>query len=66
VARQVSARFTLLQFVCLAGMWGLKSSKIGVLFPLLIAALAPIRVMAEKLGWFSKQDLAVLDSEDED
>lgn len=46
-------------------MWALKSSSIGVLFPLLIAALAPLRVLVEKLGWFSKHDLAILDAEDD-
>lgn len=62
---QVSTTFTLLQFACLGGMWALKSSKIGVLFPLLIAALAPIRVLIERLGWFKKEDLAILDADDE-
>ncbi|TFJ88653.1 hypothetical protein NSK_000222 [Nannochloropsis salina CCMP1776] len=62
---KVSAAFTGLQFACLGGMWALKSSPIGVLFPLLIAALAPIRVAIEKLGWFDKKDLEILDSEDD-
>lgn len=65
VPYKVSTAFTALQFACLGGMWALKSSSIGVLFPLLIAALAPIRVGIEKMGWFSKKDLEVLDCEDE-
>lgn len=65
VPYKTSAAFTLLQFVCLGGMWALKSSKIGVLFPLLIAALAPIRMGVEKFGWFEKADLDILDSEDD-
>ncbi len=64
-AHQVSAAFTALQFACLGGMWALKSSSIGVLFPLLIAALAPIRMLIEKFGWFSKSDLEILDAEDD-
>jgi NADH:ubiquinone oxidoreductase subunit H len=63
---QVSAAFTVVQLVCLAGMWGLKNSQIGILFPLLIAALAPIRFMIEKFGWFSKEHLDILDAEDEE
>jgi len=65
VPYKVSTAFTALQFACLGGMWALKSSSIGVLFPLLIAALAPIRVGIERLGWFSKKDLEVLDCEDD-
>lgn len=61
----MSTAFTILQFVCLGGMWALKSSKIGVLFPLLIAALAPIRVGIERVGWFKKEDLAILDADED-
>ena len=65
VPYKVSTAFTALQFACLGGMWALKSSSIGVLFPLLIAALAPIRVFIEKVGWFKKADLDILDCEDD-
>ena len=59
-----SVLFTGIQFACLIGMWTLKSTKIGVLFPVLIAALAPIRNMIEKVGLFSKNEMAVLDADD--
>lgn len=62
----MSTAFTIVQLLCLGGMWGLKNSQIGILFPLLIAALAPIRFAIEKLGWFSKDHLDILDAEDED
>jgi hypothetical protein len=61
----VSTLYTCLQLVCLAAMWVLKSSKIGVLFPFLIAGLAPIRVIIEKVGMFSKDELAILDADDD-
>ncbi|MCA9261311.1 MAG: hypothetical protein KDA61_18980, partial [Planctomycetales bacterium] len=35
--------FTLIQLGCLAALWFVKSSRAGILFPLLIAALAPLR-----------------------
>jgi hypothetical protein len=35
-------RFTLIQLLCFVVLWVLKSSKLGILFPLMIAALVPI------------------------
>jgi hypothetical protein len=35
-------KFTLIQLVCFAILWVLKASKLGILFPLMIAALVPI------------------------
>lgn len=38
-------RLTIIQIACLAGMFCIKESKVGVLFPLLIAGLAPIKFL---------------------
>jgi mannitol/fructose-specific phosphotransferase system IIA component (Ntr-type) len=54
-------KFTLLQFVCLAVLWVVKVSVLGLLFPLFIAALVPIRFIAGR--FFAPEHLAALDSE---
>lgn len=41
----------------------MKSSPIGVLFPVLIAVLAPLRLFLVKAGFFSNDDMVLLDSE---
>lgn len=57
-------KFTLIQLGCLLGLWLLKVSRWGILFPLFIAALVPIRLV---LGhWFQKSELQFLDSDEED
>jgi len=56
-------KFTLLQFVCLAVLWIVKASVLGLLFPLFIAALVPIRFIAGR--FFAPEHLAALDSEEE-
>lgn len=40
-----------------------KGSSIGVLFPVLIALLAPLRMLLVKTPLFDDADMAVLDSE---
>lgn len=40
-----------------------KGSSIGVLFPVLIALLAPLRMLLVKTPLFTEGDMAVLDSE---
>lgn len=61
VQRSALYGFTLLQAACLAALWQLKHSKLGIFFPLLILALMPIRnIVAGRL--FSSSDLAVLDA----
>jgi HCO3- transporter family len=55
--------FTAVQLAALAAMVWVKGSPIGVLFPVIIALLAPLRIALEKSGWFTKQEMAVLDSE---
>ena len=56
-------KFTLLQSVCLAVLWIVKVSVLGLLFPLFIALLVPIRFIAGR--FFAPEHLAELDSEEE-
>lgn len=56
-------KFTLLQLACLAVLWIVKASVLGLLFPLFIALLVPVRFLAGRL--FSAEHLAALDSEEE-
>lgn len=54
---------TLLQLVRLAVLWIVKTSVLGLLFPLFIAVLVPIRFIAGR--FFAPEHLAALDSEEE-
>lgn len=56
--------FTLIQVGCLVALWVLKASPAGILFPVLIAMLVPLRLMLGK--FFGKEQLTMLDSEEED
>jgi len=55
--------FTALQFSCLAILWIVKSSSIGILFPIFIALLVPVRMIASM--FFSAEHLAALDADEE-
>ncbi|TWT90122.1 Nitrogen regulatory protein [Pseudobythopirellula maris] len=55
--------FTVLQLGCLVLLWVVKSSPAGILFPLFIALLAPVRMLAGH--WFSEESLEALDAEEE-
>ena len=55
--------FTFIQLLCLVALWVLKSSKLGLLFPVLIAMLVPIRRSLPR--FFSKEHLHALDAEEE-
>jgi hypothetical protein len=55
--------FTSIQLSLLGAMWWLKSTSLGVFFPVLIGALAPVRVALEKFNIFSPAELEVLDGE---
>lgn len=55
--------FTFLQVLCLGILWIVKSSAIGILFPVFIALLVPIRYLAGR--FFSAEHLVALDSEEE-
>jgi hypothetical protein len=63
VSRTVLHTFTLIQVACLILLWTVKSSSVGVLFPLCIALLVPIRRWMDRL--FSQRDLAFLDADEE-
>ncbi len=54
--------FTLLQLVCLAVLWAVKVSALGILFPLFIAVLVPVRLIANR--FFKAEHLEALDSEE--
>jgi mannitol/fructose-specific phosphotransferase system IIA component (Ntr-type) len=56
-------KFTLLQAACLTILWVVKVSVLGLLFPLFIALLIPVRLLAGR--FFSARDLAALDVEEE-
>lgn len=55
--------FTLIQLFCFGALWAIKSSKIGILFPLMIAAMVPIRAVMGR--FFQPEHIALLDAEDE-
>ena len=55
--------YTAIQGFALAALWVLKASALGLLFPLLIAILAPLRTLLSR--FFSKDELAALDSDEE-
>ncbi len=61
VPRSTIHKYTLLQFVCLSVLWIVKASVLGLLFPLVIAVLVPIRLLAGR--FFEKEHLSALDSE---
>lgn len=56
-------KFTLLQLVCLIVLWVVKGSSLGILFPLFIALLVPVRLLAGR--FFADEHLEVLDAEEE-
>ncbi|MDP7204154.1 MAG: HCO3- transporter, partial [Pirellulaceae bacterium] len=55
--------FTLLQVVCLSVLWIVKVSAIAILFPVVIALMIPVRMLAGR--FFTPQELAALDAEEE-
>ena len=63
VPRKVSRNFTLIQLGCLGAMFCVKESAAGVLFPILIAMLAPLRFALEKQGVVKKEYMDVLDED---
>lgn len=63
VPRGVTTIFTAVQLACLGIMFWVKESPVGVLFPVVIAMLAPLRFGLVKAGIISEEDIAVLDAE---
>lgn len=53
-------KFTAIQLACLILLWAIKSSPLGLLFPLFIALMAPLRIFIGK--FFSPPFLEALDS----
>jgi len=62
VPHRVMHLFTLIQAGCLGGLWIVKASTWGILFPLFIALLVPIRFLLGRV--FSSEHLEVLDAEE--
>lgn len=62
VPHKVIHVFTIIQFICFVALWVLKSSPIGILFPLLIAGLVPIRMFASR--YFHSKHIEALISEE--
>lgn len=63
VPMKVIHRFTLIQFFALITLWVVKISPFGILFPLFIALLVPLRFKMNLI--FKKEHLFHLDSEEE-
>ena len=63
VPRKVSIFFTAIQMACLGAMVYVKESPIGVLFPVVIALLAPLRFYLEKSGVVEKEYIDILDED---
>ena len=55
--------FTAIQLFLLGAMWWIKGTKLGVFFPVLIGALAPVRIALEKFNFFTPKELELLDGE---
>jgi hypothetical protein len=64
VPRNTIHKFTLIQLGCFIALWLLKSSRFGIFFPLLIAALVPIYIFMSR--FFDKEHLEILVAEEED
>ncbi|MEC7566296.1 MAG: PTS sugar transporter subunit IIA [Planctomycetota bacterium] len=62
VPQSVIHIFTAFQAVCLGILWIVKASALGILFPVFIALLVPVRMLAGK--YFSDQHLQALDSQE--
>ena len=55
--------FTVIQALCLGVLWLVKTSALGILFPVFIALLLPVRALMKR--FFSPEQLAYLDAEEE-
>lgn len=64
VPRVTIHKFTLIQLGCFIALWLLKSSRFGIFFPLLIAALVPIYFFISR--FFDKEHIETLVAEDEE
>jgi len=64
VPQRMVKRLTYVQLACLGAMFWVKESPIGVLFPILVALLAPIRFGLERFKIIPKAYMAVLDADE--
>jgi mannitol/fructose-specific phosphotransferase system IIA component (Ntr-type) len=55
-------KFTGIQLICLSVLWAVKASMFGILFPLFIAGLVPVRLVMSR--FFSAQQIKALDVEE--
>ena len=62
VPRRTIHLFSAVEAACLALLWIVKSSALGILFPVFIALLVPVRALLER--FISKEHLAALDSDE--
>ena len=63
VPHSVIHKFTMIQLSGLVSLWVLKASAVGILFPILIALLVPLRLMLPR--FFKQKHLAALDAEED-
>eukprot|EP00873_Tetraselmis_striata_P044276 jgi/Tetstr1/464540/TSEL_009297.t1 len=54
--------WTAIQLVCLVAVLALMRSPAGVVFPLAVAALHPIRLLLAKMSWLNEEEVEALDS----
>ncbi len=57
-------KFTLIQLVCLIALWIVKSSKLDIIFPLMIAAPVPVYMLVAR--YFEPHHAALLATEDQE
>jgi len=63
VPKKIVHGYTGIQAACLAVLWIVKTSAVGILFPLFIGLLVPVRMLMGR--WFDAEHLALLDAEEE-
>ena len=61
VPMRITHQFTALQVGCLLVLWIVKASAAGILFPMFIALLVPVRMLLGR--WFEQKHLDALDAE---
>jgi len=62
VPKRVIHIFTAVQLVCLAILWVVKSSMIGLAFPFFVAMLVPVRMLLGR--WIDPEHIALLDGDE--
>lgn len=62
VPQRVIHTFTIVQLLCLAGLWVVKSSAIGLAFPFFVAMLVPVRLLLGRM--LDAEHVALLDLEE--